>query len=329
MKIKIIIVYLGKLPDYFRLFLHSCSFNPMIDFLIFTDAKVDSTIPDNVKIEPMTLSEFKVLVEQKTGLVPQIDSGYKLCDFKPLTGFLFQEYLHGYDFWGHSDFDLVLGDIRFFTEKFAWKDFDIISLRKEWLSGSFALYRNIDAVNELFKKSKDWEKVVTAQVYFGLDECSKPKTLGSDSIFVSLVKGMNILNLETEIESMTHLMEREKIGDGLRIFQETLIKESLDNDMLLKFDKGKISMNKSKSKNHTIGTAYLHYHYITEKRNRYFRIPKWLEIPDVFYIDNTGFYREEEIGTRFLIRIKRIFSGNLFYLFRILPKKLKNKIFRR
>ena len=62
MKIAIVTCYLGKFPLYFSFFLHSCSYNPTIDFLIFSDEGYLDKIPTNVTIIKKTLSELKVLI---------------------------------------------------------------------------------------------------------------------------------------------------------------------------------------------------------------------------------------------------------------------------
>jgi len=83
-KILLIVCYYGKLPWYFRYFIHSCKYNATIDFLIITD---DTTykrpIPDNVRFVYKTLKDLSSLVCAKMGFEVAILYGYKLCDFKP------------------------------------------------------------------------------------------------------------------------------------------------------------------------------------------------------------------------------------------------------
>lgn len=74
----------GKYPWYFPYFLHSCSFNPTIDFYIITDNQaLPDNKPENVKIIHKTLGEIKLSASQKLGFKVNIDYPYKLCDFKP------------------------------------------------------------------------------------------------------------------------------------------------------------------------------------------------------------------------------------------------------
>ena len=49
-----------RLPWYFPYFIHSCSFNPTIDFIIITDNKeLIRNQPKNVKIIHKTIEEIK------------------------------------------------------------------------------------------------------------------------------------------------------------------------------------------------------------------------------------------------------------------------------
>ncbi len=326
-KIAIIIHYIGELPEFFELFVHSCSYNPSIDFLIITDAKKPEQLPVNIKFIELNLTDFKKLVESKTGIVPKVNTGYKLCDFRPFYGLLFKEYVEGYDFWGHCDMDLILADVLNFLPKEALES-DIVSVKKEWISGSFALYRNNEAVNSLYLQSKDWKKIIQEDKYYRFDECGTMME-GEAMAYHYIQKGVPILDLNSEVESMTHITEKIKLKIldlPIWIYQQTCIKESLSPDMLLKYDKGEIVLVESAAVNHPVGSRYLHYHYITEKKNLWFRFPKWEKIPDSFYIDDTGFYLEEELPKRAQIRSKRKIEGNLKYWMNSFPKKVIKKL---
>ena len=60
-RIIFIIPYIGKYPWYFPYFLHSCRYNPTVDFLIFTDNNHRGlNLPSNVWIINYSLEQFKV-----------------------------------------------------------------------------------------------------------------------------------------------------------------------------------------------------------------------------------------------------------------------------
>ncbi|MFQ9447715.1 MAG: DUF6625 family protein [Christensenellales bacterium] len=55
-RIAFVVPYFGKLPKGFQFWLHSCSMNPTIDWLFFTDDKTEYLYPENVKV---TYCKFK------------------------------------------------------------------------------------------------------------------------------------------------------------------------------------------------------------------------------------------------------------------------------
>jgi hypothetical protein len=144
-KIILITCWYGDYPWYLPYYLHSCSFNPSVDFVIVTDNKHKITsLPDNVKIIYKKLDDIISETSAKIGFKINIDTPYKLCDFKPAYGFMFPDLIKDYDLWGHCDLDIIYGDIRaFFTNDFL-DSYDYISVRHDYTTGCFALYRNTD-----------------------------------------------------------------------------------------------------------------------------------------------------------------------------------------
>lgn len=146
-KIAIIIPYFGKFPNYFNLFLKSCENNSSIDFLIFTDDTSRYDFPMNVKVKYMKFSEFKNIIKSKFNFDLKLDNPYKLCDFKPAYGFIFDSYLTKYDFWGYCDVDLIFGNIRKFIDDNILEKYNKIFQR-----GHLSLVRNEEKYNKLFMK---------------------------------------------------------------------------------------------------------------------------------------------------------------------------------
>ena len=99
-KICIIGIYFGKFPSYFNLWLTSCAYNNSIDFLVITDQYIDN-LPANVKVINMSFYDFRNLVQSKFDFKISLERPYKICDFKPAFGIICDNFLHGYDFWGH------------------------------------------------------------------------------------------------------------------------------------------------------------------------------------------------------------------------------------
>ena len=145
-KIVIISVYLGKMPNNYRLFLKSIEKNPTIDFKIFTDQKMKSSLV-NLEYKELDLEKLNKLVKEKLGGGFNINGPYKCCDYKPVYGVIFEDYIKKYDFWGHSDIDLIFGDLRKFITDDMLKKYDkILPL------GHLSLYRNTKKVNNRYKE---------------------------------------------------------------------------------------------------------------------------------------------------------------------------------
>lgn len=97
-KIVFIIPWFGNYPWYFPYFLHSCKYNPSIDFCIYTDNEISTDAPDNVKFVRYSLDEFNKDATEALGFTVTIEKAYKLCDFKPAYGHIFSGEMQKYDF---------------------------------------------------------------------------------------------------------------------------------------------------------------------------------------------------------------------------------------
>ena len=94
-----------------------------------------------------TLQQVEKLAQIKTGFhTLRIARPYKLCDYKPMYGEIFQDDLSSYDFWGYCDSDLLLGDLRaFFTTETLNKYDKLLPL------GHLSLYKNNPLVNSRWR----------------------------------------------------------------------------------------------------------------------------------------------------------------------------------
>lgn len=267
----VLICYYGKFPWYFPFFIHSCEFNPSIDFLIFSDNSYTGDIPANVKIVNKSIEDLKRLASKKLGFEVNIDFPYKLCDFKPAYGVIFSEYIKGYIFWAQSDIDIIFGDIRKFMTADFLERYDFISLRHDYTTGCFALYRNNDLMNTIFTRSKDYKEVFSSSPHFCFDECN----------FVQdeLTAGKSIFELETAIESFTHIIKRAELANEIRCHFDFILMEGLPGR--IKFENGRIIY-----KNRFEGILY---HLFWLKR-AYTPSSMPAIIPDTYYISPTKIY---------------------------------------
>lgn len=137
--------YFGKLPNYFQLYLQSCKYNNDFDWLVITDDLTQYEYPENVKVIISTFEDIRDLIQSKFDFVISLDKPYKLCDFKPAYGYIFQEYITGYDFWGEVDADCIWGDL---NKYITWDILDRFD--KLFLLGHLTLYRNTMENNRVF-----------------------------------------------------------------------------------------------------------------------------------------------------------------------------------
>lgn len=141
-----IIPYYGSFENYHKFFLESCGHNPDYDWLFITDNKEDYDYPTNVKKITLPFSELVRLVQSKFSTQVELKYAYKLCDLRPMYGYIFEDYIKSYQFWGHCDTDMIFGRI----SDFITND-DLDTYDKIGKLGHFTMYRNCKRINEAFK----------------------------------------------------------------------------------------------------------------------------------------------------------------------------------
>lgn len=110
--IVVIFPYFGKLPVQYQMWRASALRNPSVDFMFFTNADVEPA--KNIIVHKMQFCDFQQIVQKAFDISIILDRPYKLCEYKQAYGYILQDYIKGYDFWGFGDLDLVYGDIREF-----------------------------------------------------------------------------------------------------------------------------------------------------------------------------------------------------------------------
>lgn len=171
-KCRFIIPYFGSLPNGFAAFLKSCEYNPEYNWIVFTDDKSKYNYPSNVEVVYMSFEELKEIIQSKFDFTISLNAPYKLCDFKPAYGYIFEEYLDEYEFWGHCDIDVVLGDLNKFITQNILSTYD-----KIFCLGHMILYKNnhennrvfMSSLNgiELYKKAFSTEQITTFDETYG------------------------------------------------------------------------------------------------------------------------------------------------------------------
>lgn len=165
MKVAIVVPYFGVLPNYFQLFLDSCAKNPDFEWLIISNDITPYTYPANVHFQEMTFDDCQALVQSKFDFSIMLHTPQKLCDYKCAYGYIFHEYLTGYDWWGYCDLDQIFGKLgKFITEEML-RVYDRIGS-----IGHLTLYRNTESNNQVFMQTDRYKEVFTTKKGCAFDE---------------------------------------------------------------------------------------------------------------------------------------------------------------
>jgi hypothetical protein len=164
--IVIIFPYFGTLPAQYKMWRASALQNPSVDFMFFTDADVEPAI--NIIVHKIKFADFQQIAQKAFDFPIVLNRPYKLCEYKQAYGYILQEYISGYDFWGFGDLDLVYGNLRhFFTDEV---------LRYKFLLGwgHLTLIHNDDSSNTYFMKVEpgfqDYKEAFTTEKITFFDE---------------------------------------------------------------------------------------------------------------------------------------------------------------
>lgn len=307
-QIALIIPYFGVLPSFFPYFAESARHSSNMDVLLFTDARIDLAVPGNIKIYPYTLSDFNRLASRMLKMQVAVSSPYKLCDFRPAYGIIFQEYIRNHEFWAFGDIDLVYGNLTHFLEPLLCEN-DVVSCRKGWVSGSLCVLRNCPEVNFAYTCSASWHKCVASPHYQHFDEIG-------GHFFLEVLKGADLRHLNSKVDSFTHVVTRLHQSGSLRCAFKDLVCEHLDWGETLVYDKGHLAKSND-------GSEVMYVHYVAMKR-RFFSVPHTTMAPPRFYIRKTGIYNERP-GPRVIFQQEgpRVFRGALSGFRRLLGRCFK------
>lgn len=112
--IALIIPYFGKFDSIFNLWIESCKLNSSIDFIIVTDIAYKYNVPTNVRFVNSSFTELRNRIQSLYDFKISLETPYRLCNFKPAYGEIFEDLIKEYDYWGFCDVDLIWGNLRKF-----------------------------------------------------------------------------------------------------------------------------------------------------------------------------------------------------------------------
>ena len=173
MKTAFLCPYFGKFPKHIQLWLNSCGTNKDTTFFIFTDDKQQLDYPDNFVVNYTTLEELKADFQKKFDFEICLPGIYKLGDYKPLYGYLFEELIKDYDAWGYLDVpDEICGKVSDFVNEEAFSKSDKLMAR-----GHMTIFRNTPEVNRRFMADTgedfDYKDIFSSDHFYNFEEIAK------------------------------------------------------------------------------------------------------------------------------------------------------------
>lgn len=221
-KIIFIIPYYGELPSYFNIWVKSVSYNSNIDFLLITDLLGDIDLPHNIKIINWTFGELTEFMQKKFDFKICLQRPYKLCDFRSAYGYIFQDYIKEYDFWGYCDVDTVMGDL----EKFLRPLIDYYDVIGKY--GHMSLFRNEKIINECFMENNvpySYREVFSNNENYAFDEGTGVKRIFQNTSYKIVYELNSIADISTAhkqfnmVHNNTNYEKQVFIFDKGKVFQ--------------------------------------------------------------------------------------------------------------
>ena len=151
--------YFGGWPEWIKFYFKTCETNNTIDFVFFTDCEIPRNIPNNMKFIKISFYDYKMMFSRKLNINVEKITPYKICDFRPMFGFVHNDIIDGYDFFGYGDIDVVYGNLRKFLNEDVLKN-KVISTHSDRLSGHFALIENSEKYRNAFFNIPNWKKIL-------------------------------------------------------------------------------------------------------------------------------------------------------------------------
>lgn len=153
-RIAIITTRFGSYLNYIHLWLLSVEYNKSIDFFIITDIQNDKyKFPQNSHVIQMSLEDLRKKIQNYFDFSIVLDRPYKVTEYQPAFGMVFEDELQEYDYWGYCDTDTIFGDLRAFLSE------DILDKNERiYFKDHLTLYKNNKKMRELFlyNNAKKW-----------------------------------------------------------------------------------------------------------------------------------------------------------------------------
>ncbi|MBO4707561.1 MAG: hypothetical protein J5594_03255 [Elusimicrobiaceae bacterium] len=293
--------YFGKLPAIFDLWLQSCGYNKEILFIVFTDDVYNGILPENVQIKQMKFAELQSLVQSKFDFPISLKTPYKLCDYRPAFGYIFEKYLQGCDYWGYCDLDMIFGEIHKFLPKQSYGKISHL--------GHLCLYRNIPEITKAFMLTSahnfNYKDIFSSPTHFAFDE--------NDDYGINAIFRHNKLSIYP-FENF--------IADVNCLYHNFMLSHYQNPGFVLEYGKRIFSIENGQVYAQTLTAESIEtkeYAYIHIQKRRLERIFK--DTPQKYLITPAGFEPWQEISLNFIEVRQKKQSRLDFYLKKLSVKK--------
>lgn len=297
-KIVILSPYFGKFPNTIDITFETMKNNESIDWIVFTDNSGYEGKYPNIKFVKMSFADIRNLIDNKIGT--SLSSAYKLCDYRPAYGAIFEKYIREYDFWGYCDLDVIFGDLRkFFTDQILNKYDKVYDL------GHLSLYRNIKQVTYAFMGNENYH-VPYKDIFNHKYNCIFDENYNENNRGINQVlerQGYNIYVNRNEIADIDirfknfHIHNREK-----------------NNDFYFHYEKGSLLLKRKNNVEYKQEISYAHYQQrkgipmVMSDKNYFISTPKMFA--DINELSDAMFFEKSDFNWKTYInyRIKRYFN---------------------
>lgn len=159
-------------------FLVSCAQVKCVDWHIFHDQPVELNPPKNVIFRLFSLDDFRFRIKESLGVNGSLVEPYKLTDFKPSYGVLFEDYIRQYDYFGWGDIDVVFGRVDHFLDASLGR-WNVLSFSEGIPSNHFLLLRNTIQNRTLFQKIEGYRHLLQSAEHHAMDDVAFNRVLMS------------------------------------------------------------------------------------------------------------------------------------------------------
>ena len=174
MRIALINCHFGKLPTYLPFFLKSASTIKCLDIYIRTNDNISPYVDlckengfKNINFANYNIADLEKTVSCKLDVDYKMRSVRKICDWKTAYNFLFSDITDMYDYWGHCDLDIIMGDVDSYLKPLLGS-YDIISGDKNRMCGAFNLFHR--SLGNIFKLHDSWRTIMLEMPHVAYDE---------------------------------------------------------------------------------------------------------------------------------------------------------------